>query len=75
MTFTVSPPPYQVGDSLRSNNPHYVTREADNLLLRALQRGDFCYVLAARQMGKSSLLVKTRAYSEATAGSFKRQSS
>jgi hypothetical protein len=64
MTFAVSPPSYQVGGSLRSNNPYYVTREADNLLLRALQRGNFCYVLAARQMGKSSLLVKTRAYLE-----------
>jgi len=64
MTFTVSPSSYQIGGSLRSNNPYYVTREADNLLLRALQRREFCSVLAARQMGKSSLLVRTRAYLE-----------
>src|SRR5204863_7682213 len=44
---------------LRGDAPSYVEREADRMLLAALQRGEFCYVLTARQMGKSSLMVRT----------------
>ncbi|MEC4814895.1 MAG: AAA-like domain-containing protein [Scytonema sp. PMC 1069.18] len=47
---------YQVGGSLRSNDPTYVVREADGILYNALKEGDFCYVFNSRQMGKSSLL-------------------
>jgi len=50
---------YQVGGSLRNDAPTYVTREADAQLYQALNRGEFCYVLNSRQMGKSSLLVRT----------------
>jgi adenylate cyclase len=50
---------YQVGGSLTTNAPSYVTRQADAQLYEALQRGEFCYVLNSRQMGKSSLLVRT----------------
>src|SRR5207247_7520284 len=31
----------------------------DKYLFEALQRGEFCYVLTARQMGKSSLMART----------------
>lgn len=34
-------------------------RPADELLLENLQRGQFCYVLDTRQIGKSSLMVRT----------------
>ena len=51
--------PYQVGGSLRPTLPSYVHRQADIKLVRALQAGEFCYVLNSRQMGKSSLLVQT----------------
>jgi WD40 repeat protein len=51
---------YQVGGSLDSNAASYVKRQADEDLYQALQRGEFCYVLNCRQMGKSSLLVQTR---------------
>ncbi|MBK4730675.1 AAA-like domain-containing protein [Oxynema sp. CENA135] len=51
---------YQVGGSLANDAPTYIEREADRHLYNCLKRGDFCYILNARQMGKSSLLVKTR---------------
>ncbi len=34
-------------------------RQADRELLDGLKRGEFCYVLTPRQMGKSSLMVRT----------------
>ncbi|MFN6537615.1 MAG: AAA-like domain-containing protein [Nostoc sp. EkiNYC01] len=50
---------YQVGGSLRSDDPTYVMRQADDKLYASLKAGDFCYVLNCRQMGKSSLLQRT----------------
>ncbi len=50
---------YQVGGSLRGNDPIYVVRQADEQLYVGLKQGNFCYVLNSRQMGKSSLLQRT----------------
>jgi WD40 repeat protein/DNA-binding response OmpR family regulator len=50
---------YQVGGSLSPTAPSYVKRQADADLYQALLRGEFCYVLTSRQMGKSSLRVRT----------------
>ncbi len=51
---------YQVGGAIRPGNPFYIRRQADEELYNSLKAGDFCYVLNARQMGKSSLLVQTK---------------
>ena len=50
---------YQIGGSLANDAPTYVVRKADEQLYQALKNGEFCYVLNSRQMGKSSLLVRT----------------
>lgn len=40
--------------------PSYVERAADRQLMESLLAGKFCYVLNSRQMGKSSLCVRTK---------------
>jgi hypothetical protein len=55
---------YKVGGSLRYNHPTYITRKADRDIYDALKQKEFCYVLNSRQMGKSSLRVRTIDISE-----------
>lgn len=50
---------YQFGGSLPFDHPTYVERQADLDLYEALSAETFCYVLNSRQMGKSSLRVRT----------------
>jgi AAA-like domain len=52
---------YQVGGTMRADAPSYVQRQADHDLLAHTAAGDFCYVLTPRQMGKSSLVIRTAA--------------
>jgi outer membrane lipoprotein-sorting protein len=50
---------YVTGGTLRADAPSYVERAADRELLQGLLASEFCYVLTSRQMGKSSLMVRT----------------
>ena len=51
---------YQVGGSLKTDALTYVERQADSDLYTSLLRGEFCYVFSSRQMGKSSLRLRTK---------------
>ncbi len=59
MNSTTKPSYYQVGGSLTNNAANYVKRQADDDFYNGLKAGEFCYVLNSRQMGKSSLQVRT----------------
>ena len=50
---------YQAGGALVPGNRSYIKRAADDELFEALDSGEFCSVLAPRQIGKSSLLAQT----------------
>lgn len=52
---------YVTGGTLRRDAACYVQRKADQALYDGLMQGNFCYVLTSRQMGKSSLMVRTAA--------------
>src|SRR5262249_33729439 len=50
---------YITGGTLPLDAGSYVVRRADTELLNGLREGEFCYVLNTRQMGKSSLMIRT----------------
>ena len=50
---------FVAGGTLSAEAGSYVEREADSRLFASLTDGKFCYVLNSRQMGKSSLCVRT----------------
>jgi WD40 repeat protein/TPR repeat protein len=47
------------GGTMKIDAPSYVDRRADRDLYEALKVGKYCYLLTSRQMGKSSLTVRT----------------
>ena len=50
---------FVTGGTMRPDAASYIPRRADSELYEALMRGDLCYILNARQMGKSSLCART----------------
>src|SRR5215211_1071846 len=50
---------FVAGGTLWREAPSYIHRPADEELYRLAFAGEYCNVLAARQMGKSSLMVQT----------------
>jgi len=50
---------FVAGGTLRPDSPSYVCRPADEELFNRVLAGEFCYVLSARQLGKSSLMIRT----------------
>jgi AAA-like domain len=52
---------YIVGGTMRPDAQSYVHRDADEKLFAGLVENEFCHVLTARQMGKSSLMLRTAA--------------
>jgi len=50
---------YTAGGTLKATAPSYIERAADKQLLEAIRKRHFCYVLTPRQLGKSSLMVRT----------------
>jgi hypothetical protein len=55
---------FVVGGTVRSDSPSYVKRPADDELFDLALTGKFCHVLTPRQMGKSSLMVRTARHLE-----------
>jgi tetratricopeptide (TPR) repeat protein len=50
---------FVAGGTLWGEAPSYVVRSADDELYNLALAGEYCNILAARQMGKSSLMVRT----------------
>ncbi len=50
---------FVTGGTLLPDAPSYVERQADRALFECLLAQKYCYVLTARQMGKSSLIART----------------
>jgi tetratricopeptide (TPR) repeat protein len=50
---------FTAGGTLPPDAPSYVKRSTDDELFDHIMEGEFCYVLTPRQMGKSSLMIRT----------------
>lgn len=50
---------YTVGGAVQAGGGRYIPRRADEELLELCRAGDFAYVLTPRQLGKTSLMVRT----------------
>ena len=60
MPNVTTPSFFVTGGTVPTDSASYVERQADKELLSALLAGEYCFLLNSRQMGKSSLSVRTR---------------
>src|SRR6185369_13257671 len=50
---------YTVGGTVQAGGGVYIKRKADDELLQLCKEGEFAFILSSRQVGKSSLMVRT----------------
>jgi len=50
---------YTVGGTVQAGGGIYIKRKADDDLLELCKQGEFAFILSSRQVGKSSLMVRT----------------
>ena len=50
---------YTTGGTVSADNPLYINRRADDELLGLSRASEYAYILTARQLGKSSLILRT----------------
>lgn len=50
---------YTVGGTVQAGGGIYIKRKADDDLLELCRQGEFAFILSSRQVGKSSLMVRT----------------
>ncbi len=50
---------YTVGGTVQAGGGLYIKRKADDELLELCKQGEFAFILSSRQVGKSSLMVRT----------------
>jgi hypothetical protein len=50
---------YTVGGTVQAGGGLYIKRKADDKLLELCRNGEFAFILSSRQVGKSSLMVRT----------------
>ncbi len=50
---------YTVGGTVQAGGGFYIKRKADDELLEYCRAGEFAFILSSRQVGKSSLMVRT----------------
>jgi GH25 family lysozyme M1 (1,4-beta-N-acetylmuramidase)/Flp pilus assembly protein TadD len=50
---------YTVGGTVQAGSGFYIKRKADDELLQYCREGEFAFILSSRQVGKSSLMVRT----------------
>ncbi|MBN1480813.1 SUMF1/EgtB/PvdO family nonheme iron enzyme [candidate division KSB1 bacterium] len=50
---------FVAGGTMSPDAPSYIERKADQELYDHIKKGDYCYILTPRQMGKSSLVART----------------
>lgn len=50
---------YTIGGTIPADNPLYIDRRADTELLGLCRTGEYAYILTSRQLGKSSLMLRT----------------